>query len=325
MTKRAEENRISGGGAKPVRWRTSSALILIATSALSIQNAILFLAFLIFLGGVPSLTFDIARVSFFMDYPATVLLGIGLVSLSLSLRRPQMNNASESDGPMQRGLRLLTLAGSFCIVSALLTLSWRWAIPSFIGRDFQDILFRILESEGGLPGELPSYETPIRAMFYLWMAASATLVAAAYLLRFSSKGLRGAVLVEEKVDLRSWEGFATLNAVGTFLVAFEMLRIIDGRVGGPLLLAGIFMKVTFVPLNGAFAYSYLARRAARLRHEMRGPAEIVDVASGSQKGEDEKQDGDPSAPRIASPGSDPQAKGREETSRDEEGSTEQQG
>ncbi len=234
-----------------------------------------------------------------------------------------MNNASESDGPMQRGLRLLTLAGSLCIVSALLTLSWRWAIPSFIGRDFQDILFVILESEGGLPGELPSYETPIRAMFYLWMAASATLVAAAYLLRFSSKGLRGAVLVEEKVDLRSWEGFTTLNAVGTFLVAFEMLRIIDGRVGGPLLLAGIFMKVTFVPLNGAFAYFYLARRAARLRLEMTGLSEMVDATLNSQNGEVAERHREAQGPRVAFPGSDPQVERREETPHADEKSNEE--
>ncbi len=276
MTEASEARQTDSEHARWGWWQASPALILAATTALATQNAILFLAFLTFLGGASSLTLNLANISFIIDFPAIALFGIGLFSFSIALRGHWTSNTNEIAETTRRGMNLLTLSGSLCMASALLTLFWRWVIPFLIRSDFQNILFLILDSEGGLPGELSSYEFPIRAMFYLWIAASATLTGSAYLLRFSSRRLKGEGLVEERLDLRSWEGFTTLNAIGTVLVAAEMLQIIGGNVGGPLLLAGIFLKVTVVPLNGTFAYSYIARRAAKLRAEIKRLSEIID-------------------------------------------------
>jgi hypothetical protein len=73
----------------------------------------------------------------------------------------------------------------------------------------------------------------------------------------------GDALLEMRVDLKSWEGFLVLNAIGTVLVAGELWTILDGGPGGGLLTAGIAIKIAVVPFNGAFAYGFLAYRARR--------------------------------------------------------------
>jgi hypothetical protein len=99
-------------------------------------------------------------------------------------------------------------------------------------------------------------------MLLLWVAASVSLMASALMLRAQASSSAVGVLLEKRLDLRSWEGFATLNAFGTIIVVGGLWSILAGGSGGGMLTAGIALKVIVIPFNGMFAYGLLAYRAA---------------------------------------------------------------
>jgi hypothetical protein len=155
-----------------------------------------------------------------------------------------------------------------------LTVVWRWVLPAVGGRDFTSVFDAILGSDGGIPPALVGQAFAVRMMLVLWVATAVLIVAAALILRLRGGRAVGDALLERQVDLKSWEGFATLNAIGTVLVAGELWAILGGGSGGGLLTAGIVIKIVVVPFNGAFAYgllAYRARRAARIAKITKNP------------------------------------------------------
>jgi hypothetical protein len=136
-------------------------------------------------------------------------------------------------------------------------------LPAVGGQDFTAVFDDILDSDGGIPPSLVEQVFEVRVMLLLWFVTAVLLAAAALMLRLRSGRAIGDVLLDKKVDLKSWEGFALLNAVGTFLVAGELWSILDGGSGSGLLTAGIVLKIVVVPFNGIFAYGFLAYRARK--------------------------------------------------------------
>ncbi len=212
------------------------------------QNALLFAGFLLWLED-PNAGFALGFASLFLDVPGVILLGLGIRSLTVG-----------SPGP---GSRRAAWSARLCFLGAGLTIAWRWLLPAATGRTYVDVFDAILASGVGGPPELRAHRALVAGMFALWIAASAVLVAASYLLRLSGDAWPAEVLLGPRPDLRSWEGFLTLNAVGTGLVAWQMLAVLLGGEAGGFLTAGLAIKVVAAPLNGAFTYGLIAWRAHR--------------------------------------------------------------
>jgi len=212
----------------------------------------MFAGFLVALSD-PGAGFLLGSSSLYVDVPATLLLGLGLLRLARQAKGGQADWASASS--------VLLLAW------VVLTVLWRWLLPATLGAGYADLLDAILGSEGGtapLPG---GWTLALDGMLILWIVASFALAAAALLLRLDIPV--GSVLLEPRMDLRSWEGFALLNAAGTFLVALQLLVIVHGGTSGLLLTEGLVVKVAAVPLNGIFSYGLLARRSWRVAAKAR--------------------------------------------------------
>jgi len=137
------------------------------------------------------------------------------------------------------------------------------------GRSFIDVFDEILGSDGGVPQALAGDVLAVRMMLILWIASAPVLLAAVLVLRLRSGKAVGAILLETRPDLKSWDGLAVLNAMGTVLVAGELWSILDGGSGGGLLTAGIAIKVAVVPFNGIFAYGLLAYRSHKVTRAVR--------------------------------------------------------
>lgn len=225
-------------------------LVLMGAIVLTVQNVLLLAGFFVWLGDSES-GFRLGSASLFLDVPGAALMGLGILRM-----------AAETESPGRKG-RLAAVSGLLVLAWAALTVLWRWALPAVGGRDFTAVFDAILGSGGGIPPELVGQAFAIRMMLLLWIATAALLAAAALFLRLRGAKIVGDTLLEMRVDLKSWEGFTILNAVGTVLVAGELWSILDGGSGSSLLTVGILLKVAIVPFNGIFAYGFLAYRARR--------------------------------------------------------------
>lgn len=223
-------------------------MVLAGAIALAVQNGLLFVGFLVWLGDSES-GFRIGSSSLFLDVPGMALLGVGVLWMAAE---------AESAG---RKPGFAAVCGVLLLVWPAITVLWRWALPAVRGWDYVDVFNAILESDSGMPSSLEDSDLAVRMMLLLWIAASVSLVAAVLLLRFRGATVVGRALLEQRADIRSWEGFAILNALGTVLVAGEFLSVLDGGSAGGLLTAGLVIKVTVVPFNGIYAYALLAYRA----------------------------------------------------------------
>lgn len=245
---------MGGSDSKPSRVDVPAArgLRFIAAGAvvLAVQSALLFGGFLIYTAAPGSAAFDGSAAVVFLDLPGLALLAFGLLRVA------------RAQTPSESGRDLVRLSAVLGLASLAAVVGWRAAIPARLGRPYADVLLALWNSDGGLPPELASHAAEVVVLLVLWLAASILLAASSYALRLSS-GPIGRALLEPRVDLRSWEGFATLNAAGTVLVAGSMLLVVAGGVAGNLLLVGAVMKVSVVSLNGTFAYAFLAGRARR--------------------------------------------------------------
>jgi len=231
-------------------WRPlGTTLALVGASVLVIQNLLLLSGFFVWLGD-PDSGFLLASASLFLDVPGLALLGLGILRM-----------AAESEA-LGRRAGLARISGLLVIAGVGITILWRWVLPAIGGRDFTSVFDAILGSDGGIPPALVGQVFEVRMMLVLWVATAVLIVAAALILRLRG-GVVGDALLEMRVDLKSWEGFLVLNAIGTVLVAGELWTILDGVPGGGLLTAGIAIKIAVVPFNGAFAYGFLAYRARR--------------------------------------------------------------
>jgi hypothetical protein len=238
-------------GISPRSWRPKGVtLVLTGAIVLVLQNALLLAGFFVWLGDQES-GFRLGSAFLFLDVPGAALLGLGILRI-----------AAETES-LGRRARLGALSGLLVLAWAGLTVLWRWALPAVGGKDFTTVFDAILGSEGGIPPELAGQAFLVRVMLLLWIATATLFAAAVLILRLRSGKVVGDALLERRVDVQSWEGFAILNAVGTWLVAGELLSILDGGSGGGLLTAGIAIKVVVVPFEGIFAYGFLAYRARR--------------------------------------------------------------
>ncbi len=251
----------------PERQRHSGARLVFAGAVLLVaQNSILLLALVLALAIDVSTGFTWARAALLLDLPGVALLGAGLVRLA---SRTGEGGASATGGIL-------------CFGWLGLTLAWRWILPGLSGRGFEDILIAIWGSDGTALPELPSMGLAVHGMLVLWIVASAVLVAIPLSLRTERGWPLGAVLLEGRVEPRTWEGFVALNATGTFLVAGSLLAILGGASVGWPLQAGVLIKVAFAPSSGAFAYAQLGRRARRsLLGRETGPTERRAGVAGS--------------------------------------------
>ena len=234
--------------------RRAPKLVLAGTALLSLQNAILFSGFLVWLNDTPT-GFAIGSASLWADVPAVVLLGLGILGMA------SRASAEGAAAGLARGSGLLFLGW------ALLTAAWRWALPASMGRSYADVFDGILGAGEGLPGWIAGNLGGVQALLVLWAAASLAFVGAVLLLRFEGGRSVGDRILDARVDLRTWEGFVVVSATGTVLIVAEMLGILGGGTAGGLLTAGLALKVAVAPLNGTFAYAFLARRAWRLVQE----------------------------------------------------------
>lgn len=247
----------SQGGVAVQPTRRAAGLVLLGAAILAAQNGILLAALLVALAIDIPAGFQWATVALLLDTPGIALLGVGLSRMA----------SRAGAGPLASGL---------CFAWVGLTIGWRWILPGIAGRGFDEILIDLWGSDGAEPADrIPA--TPLQiGMLALWMAASAILVAVPLWLRGKAGWPVGASLLEDRIDSRSWEGFVTLNATGTFLVAGSLLAILGGATIGWPLQAGVVIKVALAPSSGAFAYASLARRARKavpVREEFAAPVE----------------------------------------------------
>jgi len=231
--------------------------LLSGAAALAVQNALLFAGFLVWFGD-PDSGYWLGSSSLFIDILGTVMVGIGVLRLT-----GKASTRHDSHHALLSGILLVSWP--------FLTASWRWLVPSMEGWSYSEVFDALLDSDGGAPASLAHGVPAVWAMLVLWVAASISLLVAVLLLRLRGIPQIGKSLFGARLDMRSWEGYAMLNAAGTVLAAGGFMSILSGGAGNGLLTAGIALKVTLVPFNGMFAYSLLIYRALRSHRQTDEP------------------------------------------------------
>ena len=133
----------------------------------------------------------------------------------------------------------------------------------YMNTSYIEVLNSILDSDH-VDGTQLSRDAPlVYLMLVAWITSSILLLAGVLIFRLRGPAHMAAALLERRPDLKSWEGFAALNVVGSTLLAGELLTMVNGGEGSGLLNAGLVVKVVIVPLNGTAAYALLAYRARK--------------------------------------------------------------
>lgn len=190
--------------------------------------------------------------SLLIDLPGLLLIGTGILWTGWEAR------AHDKEG------RHAGFCGILIVGSALASAAWRWGVPRLLDMSYIDVFNGILDVED-VDSMFSAFELRwVSFMLVIWATSSIMLMAGVLILRVGGPKSATSALLENRLALNSWEGFAVLNALGTVLLVSQLVIMVNGGDGTDLLTAGLVMKMVIIPFNGVVAYALLAYRARKL-------------------------------------------------------------
>ena len=246
--------------------------------AMFVQNLMIVIGLLLLVvsfGAVfsdPSAAFDQAFVgvilimySFYVDYLGLAIIGVGLVVISVGLRKVV------SGKTMALGLT----AGIMCILWVVLTYLWRVYYPGAMAESLSVLLEDIMGLSGTTAGTFDTIIDQVQGMMYTWIGASVLLIIASFVFAFFISGVGKDTNYPGKLRSYSWPIFTIVNGVGTILVATFVLGALNLSFNPVGLLAGLFIKGLVVPIIALYVYISLLRKFLKLGKVTEHPAPVA--------------------------------------------------
>ena len=238
-----------------------------------IQNLMIVLGLLIMIIAVgnalsdPGAAFDQAAAgaslvffSFLVDYVGLLLIGIGLIALSVGLRKG-LRGYKISSGTLSLGV----IAGMLCITWVIITVVWRIVYPQMIADSFDSMIENAFSLDPDAIDDFEAMYGSMKGMMYAWIGASVVLVIASFMFTFFLMKVRKEVPYTKKIGSASWPIFTIINAVGTVLLATFILGALQLSLLLGNLLAGLVLKGLIVPFFALWVYYSLTRKFLKLR------------------------------------------------------------
>ena len=246
--------------------------------AMFVQNLMIVIGLLLLVVSIgvvfsdPSGAFDQAFVgvilimySFYVDYLGLAIIGVGLVVISVGLRKVV------SGKTMALGLT----AGIMCILWVVLTYLWRVYYPEAMAESLSVLLEDIMGLSGTTAGTFDTIIDQVQGMMYTWIGASVLLIIASFVFAFFISGVGKDTNYPGKLRSYSWPIFTIVNGVGTLLVATFVLGALNLNFNPTGLLAGLFIKGLVVPIIALYVYISLLRKFLKLGKVTEHPAPVA--------------------------------------------------